>query len=381
MDEPRKRVWATIDTQALQKNLARVRALCPESKIIPVIKADAYGHGMEQIARAIIDSHTAIAAFAVATMAEALALHSLKLDIPILLLPGFAEEQELGLCIDAGVEMVVHSPYQLSILQDRFESDIPSGVPRLWLKLNSGMNRLGFSAAECVKAYHTLRRFPEVELVLMSHLGCADDSLSAIAGEFTSKQIAEFNRVRDQLVQESGRAVVCSMAASAGILGLPETHYDYVRPGVMLYGASPLADETGEELGLLPVMTLHSRLIAINEVAAGDSIGYGATYVCDRQTRVGVIAIGYADGYPRSATNGTAVLIKTPTGLLRTRLIGRASMDMITVELTGMDDVQVGDEVVLWGVGLCADEVARQAGTISYELFCKLTERVDFEYA
>ena len=335
---------------------------------------------MEQIARAIINSHTAIAAFAVATMSEALALHSLELDIPILLLPGFADEQELGLCIGAGIEMVVHSPYQVTILQDRFESDVLAGVPRLWVKLNSGMNRLGFSSAECVEAYHTLRGFPEVELVLMSHLACADDLLGAIASEFTHKQIAEFNRVRDQLAQESGRAVVCSMAASAGILGLPETHYDYVRPGVLLYGASPLTDETGEELGLLPVMTLHSRLIAINEVAAGDSIGYGATYVCDRETRVGVIVIGYADGYPRSAINGTAVLIETQAGPLRTRLIGRASMDMITVDLTGMDDVQVGDEVVLWGVGLCADEVAKQAGTISYELFCKLTSRVDFEY-
>ncbi len=380
MDEPHKRVWATIDTQALQKNLARVRSLCPESKIIPVIKADAYGHGMEQIARAIINSHTAIAAFAVATMAEALALHKFELDIPILLLPGFADEQELGLCIGAGIEMVVHSPYQVTILQDRFESDVLAGVPRLWVKLNSGMNRLGFSSAECVEAYHTLRGFPEVELVLMSHLACSDDLIGAISSEFTRKQIAEFNRVRDQLAQESGRAVVCSMAASAGILGLPETHYDYVRPGVMLFGASPLTDETGEELGLLPVMTLHSRLIAINEVAAGDSVGYGATYVCDRETRVGVIVIGYADGYPRSAINGTAVLIETQAGPLRTRLIGRASMDMITVDLTGMDDVQVGDEVVLWGVGLCADEVAKQAGTISYELFCKLTSRVDFEY-
>lgn len=380
MDEPRKRVWATIDTQALQKNLARVRSLCPESKIIPVVKADAYGHGMEQIARAMIHSHTTIAAFAVATLAEALALHSLDLGNPILLLGGFADEQELGLCIGAGIEMVVHSPYQVTILQDRFESDVLAGVPRLWVKLNSGMNRLGFSADKCVEAYHTLRRFPEVELVLMSHLGCADDSLSATSIEFTSKQIAEFDKVKDKLAQESGKPVVCSMAASAGILGLPETHYDYVRPGVMLYGASPLSAETGEELGLLPVMTLHSRIIAINDVAAGDSIGYGATYVCDRETRVGVIAIGYADGYPRSATDGSAVLIKTPAGPLRTRLIGRASMDMITVDLTGMEDVQVGDEVVLWGVGLCADEVASQAGTISYELFCKLTSRVDFEY-
>jgi alanine racemase len=170
------------------------------------------------------------------------------------------------------------------------------------------------------------------------------------------------------------------MAASAGILGLPATHYDIVRPGIMLYGASPLTTATGEELGLLPVMTLYSRLIAINAVAAGASIGYGATYTCDRDTRVGVVAIGYADGYPRSAINGTAVLIQTQAGSVRTRLIGQVSMDMITVDISGVDSVQLGDEVVLWGVGLCADEVAKQAQTISYELFCKLTARVDFEY-
>ena len=242
------------------------------------------------------------------------------------------------------------------------------------------MNRLGFSSSDCVEAYQILQKFPEIDLVLMSHLGCADELQDGAGREVTEAQINEFNQVRDQILQEDGKAIICSMAASAGILKAPETHYDYVRPGVMLYGASPLTVETGEELGLLPVMTLHSRLIAINQVGAGDSIGYGATYTCDRDTRVGVVSIGYADGYPRSAANGTAVLIQTPAGPMRTRLIGRASMDMITVDLTGMDDVQVGDEVVLWGTGLCADEVARAADTISYELFCKLTSRVDFEY-
>ena len=380
MNEPRKRVWATIDIQALQKNLARVRSLCPESKIVPVIKADAYGHGMEQAALAIRDSHTNIAAFAVATLGEALALHKLDLKIPILLLSGFANEQELAACNKVGIEMVVHSHYQVAALQNLFETDVFAGVSRLWVEHNSGMNRLGFSSSDCVEAYQILQKFPEIDLVLMSHLGCADELQDGAGREVTEAQINEFNQVRDQILQEDGKAIICSMAASAGILKAPETHYDYVRPGVMLYGASPLTVETGEELGLLPVMTLHSRLIAINQVGAGDSIGYGATYTCDRDTRVGVVSIGYADGYPRSAANGTAVLIQTPAGPMRTRLIGRASMDMITVDLTGMDDVQVGDEVVLWGTGLCADEVARAADTISYELFCKLTSRVDFEY-
>lgn len=380
MNEPRKRAWVSIDTQALQKNLARVRSLCPESAIFPVIKADAYGHGMEHAARAFKSSHTKIAGFAVATVGEALTLDKLEFDSPILLLPGFADEQELAACIRAGIEMVVHSPYQVSALQKLFDAEVFPGVPRLWLKHNSGMNRLGFSSADCVETYQALHRLPEVELVLMTHLGCADDSKDSTGNEFTRAQITEFNKLRDQLAQNTGKAIVCSMAASAGILGLPETHYDIVRPGVMLYGASPLTSATGEELGLLPAMTLHSRLIAINTVAAGASIGYGATYTCDRDTRVGVVSIGYADGYPRSAANGTAVLIQTQAGSMRTRLIGQVSMDMITVDISGMDSVQLGDEVVLWGVGLCVDEVAQQADTISYELFCKLTARVDFEY-
>ena len=375
-----RRAWATIDLNALRKNLAHVRALCPESKIVPVIKSNAYGHGMEQVARALQDSHTRIAAFAVSTIEEGLELNALKLDVPIVLLNGFVTAQELALCLEAGIEPVVHSPYQVTLLEDQFNNEIFGDKRKIWLKLNSGMNRLGMSLENCLESYANLHKFPGTEFVLMSHLGYADAMDNHASRDFTARQMQEINLAHEKMVASKKQEVELSVAASAGILTLPDTHFNYVRPGVMLYGSSPLAAETGEEIGLQPVMTLSSRLIAINRVAAGESIGYNATYVCARDTSVGVVSIGYGDGYPRSAVNGTPVLIKTASGVTRTQLIGRVSMDMITIDLTGIDDASIDDEVILWGAGLCADEVAQTAGSIAYELFCKVTQRVAFEY-
>ena len=380
MTAPTKRAWATIDLNALRKNLAHVRALCPESKIVPVIKSNAYGHGMERVASALKDSHTRIAAFAVATLEEGLELNALKLDVPIVMLDGFVTAQELALCLEVGIEPVVHSPYQVTFLEDQFNNEIFGDKRKIWLKLNSGMNRLGMSLENCLESYANLHKFPGTEFVLMSHLGYADDMDNSASRDFTATQMQEIKVAHEKLVASKQQDVELSVAASAGILTLPDTHFNYVRPGVMLYGSSPLAAETGEEIGLQPVMTLSSRLIAINRVATGESIGYNATYVCARDTRVGVVSIGYGDGYPRSAVNGTPVLIKTASGVTRTQLIGRVSMDMITIDLTGIDDASIDDEVILWGAGLCADEVARTAGTIAYELFCKVTQRVSFQY-
>ena len=198
--------------------------------------------------------------------------------------------------------------------------------------------------------------------------------------EITARLMDQFEQTYKSLIEAERVDLPRSIAASAGILTLPDTHLDYVRPGVMLYGSSPLAGSTGEEIGLQPVMTLSSRLIAINQVSAGDFIGYNASYVCDRDTLVGVVSIGYGDGYPRTADNGTPVLVKTQSGINRTRLIGRVSMDTITVDLTEIPDACIYNEVILWGDDLCADEVAHAAGTIAYELFCKVTQRVTFEY-
>lgn len=380
MSTSRHRAWATIDLQALKKNLGQVRSLCPESRIVPVIKANAYGHGMEQVARTLKASNAKLAAFAVATLDEALQLHKLELGTPILLLSGFANEEELLECLERKIQPVVHSMHQLQVLQTRFDQDFFAGDRKIWIKLNSGMNRLGFSSGACFEAFPTIHRYPDTELVLMSHLACADDLENEQARDFTYKQMADFNAVRQRLMQITDSAVDCSLAASAGILNLPETHYQYVRPGIMLYGGSPSSGTTGEELGLEPVMTVKARLVAINDVKAGAAIGYGARHVCAQNTRVGVVGIGYADGYPRGAADGTPVVVHSQGQALRTGIIGRVSMDMITIDLTGMDQAQVGDEVTLWGTGLSADEVARYAGTISYELFCNLKSRVHVTY-
>ena len=380
MTKPTKRAWTIINLNALRKNLALVRALCPESRIIPVIKSNAYGHGMEQAARALKDTDTRIATFAVATLEEALELKGLNFDVPILLLNGFVSAEELALCMENEIEPVIHSTYQVELLEEQWDLELSTNKRRLWLKHNSGMNRLGMTTESCLKAYARLHKYPGTEFVLMSHLACAGDIENPDSQEVTTRQMDQFKQAYKSLIEAERVDLPRSIAASAGILTLPDTHLDYVRPGVMLYGSSPLAGSTGEEIGLQPVMTLSSRLIAINKVSAGEFIGYNASYVCDRDTLVGVVSIGYGDGYPRSAANGTPVLVKTQSGINRTRLIGRVSMDTITVDLTEIPDACINNEVILWGDDLCADEVAHAAGTIAYELFCKVTQRVTFEY-
>ncbi|MDB3909025.1 alanine racemase, partial [Gammaproteobacteria bacterium] len=228
--------------------------------------------------------------------------------------------------------------------------------------------------------YGDLHRHPETEVVLMSHLASADELDNPAAIDFTQRQIEEFDALRQQIAESIQGPVQGSLAASSGILELPQTHHQFVRPGFMLYGASPFASRSAEEIGLQPVMTLSARIIAINDVDAGATIGYGATYRCKQNTRVGIVSIGYADGYPRSAKNGTPVVVKCQGGPRRTGLLGRVSMDMLAIDLTGMESVKIADEVVLWGRDLPADEVARSADTISYELFCKVTKRVEFVY-
>jgi len=380
MTDSSKRAWATIDLHALKKNLSKVSVRCPESKIVPVIKANAYGHGVDQVAKILRESHHKLAAVAVATIDEALQLRTLGFNTPIMLLPGFRNSEEMNLCLNHNIEPVVHSVEQVAALDAYLEKEILSGVGRVWVKLNTGMNRLGLSSENALQAYGDFHKHPGTEVVLMSHLGWADDPEDSSAAKFTQQQIAEFNAAREKLKQLTQGPVGSSLAASSGILNLPETHHQFVRPGIMLYGSSPLSNRTSEEIGLLPVMTLSARLIAINEVKAGQSIGYGATHTCKQDTRVGVVSIGYADGYPRAAKNGTPVLVRSASGDKRTILIGRVSMDMITIDLTTMDDANIDDEVVLWGKGLPVDEVAISAGTIAYELFCKVTNRVSFEY-
>ncbi len=485
MPTPTRRAWATIDCNALRHNLARVRTLCPAAAIYAVIKSNAYGHGMAQVAQAITSSATPVAGFAVATLEEALTLRTQVHDLPILLLNGFVDADEAALCLQQGIEPVVHSAYQVSLLAGCLPQSKKQGRQRIWIKFNSGMNRLGMSRTECLRAITSLAQHPHIEPIFMSHLAYADDMDNPASKSFTAKQLQLFQDThlkaqqifadthpnsrdthsknsRDthlngvsqdsqtneggqetagnlqslqdthanesledeslqdthakkslhegslqdthanegghdteagvsshqgQLSQDMANAVRAagnrlkrSLAASAGILTLPSTHLDLVRPGVMLYGSSPLARQMGPACDLQAVMTLSSRLIAINDVGAGESIGYNATYTCTSDSRIGVVSIGYGDGYPRSAENATPVLVRTASGIHRCPLIGRVSMDMITIDLSAVPAAQIDDEVVLWGDELPADEVARHANTIAYELFCKVTSRVNFHY-
>lgn len=350
---------AEIRLAALRNNLQCVRKAAPDSKVMAVIKANGYGHGMLRVAAALGDAD----AFAVASIDEALELHSAGIQKPVVLLEGLFEQAELALAQKINLQPVVHCQEQLHML-DAADASQPLDV---WLKLDTGMNRLGFTATQFADAHTRLSNNPAVASVRhMTHFACADDRASPA----TATQIELFTSTTRDLKAE------CSLANSAGILGFPECHADWVRPGIMLYGASPFtdasaADTTAEALGLEPVMTLKSKLIAINALEAGQSVGYGAEWQCPQAMRVGVVAVGYGDGYPRHAADTTPVLVNGQ----RTSVIGRVSMDMITVDLCNID-AHVGDEVVLWGEGLPADEVAAAAETIAYELFCNIAARV-----
>jgi alanine racemase len=345
-----------------------------------VIKANAYGHGVEKVALALNAMHRNFAALAVASMGEAMELRTLGISTPILLLCGFRNKEEMQLCLNHKIEPMIHSMCQFEEIDKYLQTGILSGAGRVWVKFNSGMNRLGLDKEQALRVYGDLHRHPETEVVLMSHLASADDTENQSAVEFTQRQIAEFDSLKEQIANSTQGPVQASLAASAGILSLPQTHHQFVRPGFMLYGGSPFTNRTAQEIGLLPVMTLRAKIIAINNVEAGGTIGYGATHRCKQYTRVGIVSIGYADGYPRSAKNGTPVLVNSKLGPRRAGLLGRVSMDTIAIDLTGLDTVKIDDDAVLWGEGLSADEVAHYADTISYELFCKVTKRVEFVY-
>lgn len=376
--KPTPRAWASIDLDALSFNLAKVRELCPSAYITPVIKSNGYGHGMAQIAKSLTASNTQFDSFAVATLEEALALDELGLGKAIVLFAGYVDEIELRLCLDKNIQPVIHSAYQAELAASLLSSEYQECSKKFWVEFNSGMNRLGQRKEESNSTYRELAAFPNTELVFMSHLAFADDMSSPASHDFTEQQISLFAEAKEFLLKDFPQ-LETSLAASAGILTLPKTHHDTVRPGVMLYGSSPLARENGLDVGLKPVMTLSSRLIAINEVKAGETLGYGASYTCPMDTRIGVVSIGYGDGYPRSASSDTPVIVKTVAGDYRSHVAGRVSMDMITIDL-GDSDAQINDEVVLWGRGLCADDVAKSVGTIAYELFCQVTSRVKYHY-
>lgn len=351
---------AVINLSALQHNLDVARRAAPHSRQMAIIKANAYGHGLLPVARAL---HAADA-FGVATVDEAVSLREGGVPQPIVLLEGFSSAEELHLIRAYNLQSVVHEPTQIKLLERH------TGKPvTVWLKLDTGMRRLGFDPAQCSGIMHRLIACDEIEqpIKLMTHLACADDRNSDV----TLQQLRSFDAA----------TVTCpelqqSIANSAGILGWPQAHRDWVRPGIMLYGASPFIDTLGEEHGLQAVMRLESHLISVKTLKKGESVGYGASWTAPREIPLGVVAIGYGDGYPRHAKSGTPVLVNQR----RASLIGRVSMDMITLDLSNCPEAKVGDPVELWGDGLPVETVAGHADTIAYALLCGVTRRVRYSY-
>ena len=373
------RAWATIDLQALRDNLALARQTKPSAAVVAVVKANGYGHGLLAVARALLPELRPQDCLGVATLEEGLALRQADIHAPVLLLEGTLTESELLQALRHGFMCVIHSLYQLRHLQDLLNDD-PDANTIVWLKLDTGMHRLGLNARDFATAWRALQSQRGISrVIVMSHLACADDPASLA----TERQLQFFASTLTQAGVAPAQQEI-SLAASAGILAWPQTHFDWLRPGIMIYGGSPMIGEKGPDRGLRPAMTLRSRLIAINEVAAGEAVGYGGTYLAAQGVRLGVVSIGYGDGYPRKAPNGTPVLVRFRRGARvmsqRCPLAGRVSMDMLIVDLGDCPEAAVGDEVVLWGEGLPADEIASHCGTISYELFCQVTVRVRFVY-
>lgn len=346
-------IKATFDLAALSHNLAVARRIAGSAKVMAVIKAGAYGHGLLRAARAF----AAADGFALLELDDAVRLRDAGFRQRILLLEGFFDARELPLILHHGLSVMIHSADQLVQLE-QMKTDRKVEV---FLKFNTGMNRLGFPSAQAGKVIDRVRALAQVgEVVLTTHFSDAEGAGGVAA------QIGEF----DRHVARAGLGR--SLANSAALLRFPEARGDWVRPGIMLYGASPLEDRTAEQIGLKPCMTLESRIIAVQDLKPGDTVGYGRTFTAARPMRIGVVACGYADGYPRHASNGCPVLVDG----VRVPMAGRVSMDMLCVDLGAVPHAGVGSRVTLWGEGLPVEEVAAAAGTVSYELLCALARRV-----
>lgn len=349
---------ALIDIEALRANLRRVRAAAPRARVLAVIKANGYGHGLARSAGALRDAD----GFGVVSVEEGLVLREAGAAHPIVLLEGFFEPAELPEIARHRLSVVIHDERQLMTLE---QATLPRPLS-VWLKIDTGMHRLGFAPAQAENAWRRLRACAAVSshIRLMTHLACADEP--------EAPATAEQLRILDEAT--AGLQGERSIANSAAILRSPATHADWVRPGLMLYGASPFTDTCAAAEGLRPAMSFLSRIIAVNHLRRGDRVGYGGTWVCPEDMAVGVVAVGYGDGYPRHAAPGTPVWLRGR----RAPLIGRVCMDMLCVDLRGFTDAGIGDEVELWGPHLPIEDVARSAGTIPYELLCGVAPRVPF---
>ncbi|CDF86949.1 Alanine racemase, catabolic [Pseudomonas knackmussii B13] len=344
---------ALIDLKALRHNYRLAREVSG-ARALAVVKADAYGHGAVRCAQAL---EAEADGFAVACIEEALELREAGIRAPILLLEGFFEASELELIERHDLWYVVHSAWQLEAI----ERARPGKPLTLWLKMDSGMHRVGFFPQDYAAALARLQALPHVaKVVLMSHFARADE----LDCRRTEEQVAAFEAVRSGL----GQTFEVSLRNSPGILGWPSVPSDWVRPGIMLYGATPFEQDHPLADQLRPVMTLESQVISVRELPAGEPVGYGARFVAERPVRVGVVAMGYADGYPRHAPDGAPIFIDGRPS----RIMGRVSMDMLTVDLTDLPGAGLGSRVELWGSQVPASRLASLCGSIPYQLFCNL---------
>ena len=354
-------IRARISPAAILHNYRLAKRLTPASKAWAVIKANAYGHGQWRAVEAL---RGVADGFAMLETENAVALREAGITQPILLLEGVFSARDMRAVLEHRLTTVIHCQEQLELL---LRSASPDQAVAICLKLNTGMNRLGFTAQTLPAAWLALQQLPRAEITLMTHFAEADgergitwqlERFAALAGDW--------------------RGPRC-LANSAAILRHPAAHADWVRPGIMLYGSSPFAEQSAAELGLLTAMTLSSAIIGVQQIAVGERVGYGGTFTAERPMRIGVVACGYADGYPRHAPNGTPIAVMGQ----RTRTVGRVSMDMLGCDLTDIPEAGIGAPVTLWGRGIAgevtADEVAAAAGTISYELFCAVAPRVPVE--
>ncbi len=350
-------IRAAIRLSALSHNLAVVRRYAPKSRIWAVVKANAYGHGLVRAAQALGDAD----GFALLDLDEAVRLREAGISKPILLLEGVFQPADLVVADRYALTLAVHDLEQVLMLE---RARLTSQIPVL-LKLNTGLNRLGFSGAQVRRVHGRLEASGKVATIsLMTHFAEADGRAGI------AEQMARFAE------WTLGVHAEVTLANSATVLRYPEAHADWVRPGIMLYGCSPFADASAQSLGLQPAMTLTSEVIAIQDLQPGDRVGYGGTFEASRAMRIGVVACGYADGYPRHAPGFSDRTTPILVAGRRSTTVGRVSMDMLCVDLSGVPQARVGSAVTLWGEGLSADEVAASAGTLSYELLCALAPRV-----
>lgn len=351
---------ATIDLAAICHNYAFAQRCAPGRYAFAVVKANAYGHGVREVVTALAELADG---FAVACLEEALVVRQVNAHARILLLEGCFEPCEYVLAAQLGLDVVVQSAEQAEALL----AGALSAPLRVWLKLDSGMHRLGFSP-EQLRVWHARLQGAEqvAELNLISHFACADER----GHPLTEQQVEVFLDLLDLDFAER------SLANSAAILTIPAAHMDWLRPGIMLYGATPFADLSVQELGLQAAMSLTAQIIGLRDVPAGDTVGYGASWIAPRDSRIATVSCGYADGYPRNAPTGTPVIINGQ----RVPLVGRVSMDMLSVDVSDLPHAQLGCAVELWGAQLPVDEVAHACGTIGYELLSKVTARVPRQY-